>query len=93
MVDDLIVSEFVGFRKPSREFFRHALERTGFAPSECVVVGDLWDIDIQGALNAGLDSIWLNRYDQTYEPHPNVIEIKSLTPTDVVLRLFFNGGA
>ena len=53
-VDDLIVSERVGLQKPAREFFSHAVGRTGLAASECVVIGDLWDIDIQGALNFGL---------------------------------------
>ena len=91
VVNELIVSELVGSKKPAREFFSYAVARAGFAPRECVVVGDLWDVDIQGALDSGLDSIWLNRYDRTYEPRPTVVEIKALTPTDAMLRLFFNG--
>jgi FMN phosphatase YigB (HAD superfamily) len=91
VVNDVIVSERVGFRKPAREFFSHAVARTGFHSSECVVVGDLWDIDIQGALDYDVNSIWLNRYDRPYEAHPRVIEVKSLVPTDAVLPLFFDG--
>ena len=93
VVNELIVSELVGSRKPAPEFFSHAVARSGFPPRECVVVGDLWDIDIQGALNSGLDSIWLNRYGRTHEPQPGVVEIKSMTPTDVTLRLFLNSAA
>lgn len=93
VVNALIVSELVGSRKPAPEFFSHAVLRTGFPRRECVVVGDLWDTDIQGALNSGLDSIWLNRYSRTYEPHPGVVEIKSFAPTDVTLRLFLNSAA
>ena len=93
VVNELIVSELVGSRKPAREFFSHAVVRAGFPPRECVVVGDLWDIDIQGALTSGLDSIWLNRYSRTYEPRPSVIEINSFIPTDVTLRLFLNSEA
>jgi len=87
-VDDLIVSERVGSKKPAREFFSHAVARTGFAAAECVVIGYLWDIDIQGALDFEMDSIWLNRYGRTCEPHPRVTEVTALVPCDVVLRLF-----
>ena len=87
-IDDLIVSELVGSKKPAREFFDHAVSRTGFHASECVVIGDLWDIDIQGALNFELNSIWLNRYERTHEAHPRVMEIKSLISTDAISGLF-----
>ena len=93
VVDDLIVSELVGARKPAREFFSHAVERTGYRSSECIVVGDLWDTDIQGALNFELNAIWLNRYGRAYGAHPAVTQIDSLVPIDAVLRLFLDGAA
>jgi putative hydrolase of the HAD superfamily len=87
-VDALICSEEVGSRKPARDFFAHAVGRAGVAPSECVVVGDLWDVDIRGALDFGIDAIWLNRYGRPSEPHPKVIEIQSFTPVAAMLDLF-----
>ena len=54
-VDGLIVSETIGFQKPAREFFEYAMARTRVERSACVVVGDLWDVDIKGALDAGFE--------------------------------------
>ena len=90
-VDEMIVSEVVGSQKPAREFFTHAVARTGAAPAQCIVIGDLLETDIKGALDFGLDSIWLNRYGRTCEPHPRVVEITSLTPLETTLQLFVDG--
>jgi HAD superfamily hydrolase (TIGR01509 family) len=87
-VDDIIVSETVGSRKPARSFFEYALGRAAVEPTQCVVVGDLWEVDIQGALEMGLDSIWLNRYERRSVPTATVTEVTSLLPTSAVLRLF-----
>jgi putative hydrolase of the HAD superfamily len=87
-VDALICSEAVGSRKPARDFFAHAVGRAGVAPAECVVVGDLWDIDIRGALDFGIDAIWLNRYGRVSDPHPKVVEIESFVPLAAKLALF-----
>ncbi len=87
-VDALIASEAVGSRKPARDFFAHAVARARVSCSQCVVVGDLWDIDIRGALDSGIDAIWLNRYGRRSEPHPKVIEIRTFTPGAEILNLF-----
>jgi HAD superfamily hydrolase (TIGR01509 family) len=92
-VDDIIVSENVGHRKPTRQFFEHALSRAGVGPSECVVIGDLWDVDIQGALDMGIDAIWLNRYGRTCVPTATVVEVLSLLPTNAVLHFFLKDAA
>jgi putative hydrolase of the HAD superfamily len=93
MVDELIVSETVGLRKPARGFFEHALIRTCVSPDECIVIGDLWETDIQGALNVGLDSIWLNRYGQNHEPTAKVVQVTSLLPTTMLVSLFLKNAA
>ena len=87
-IEGMFVSETVGAQKPGREFFDHVLARTGFVPADCIVVGDLWETDIQGALNAGMDSIWLNRYGRSGGPNARVTEVASLLPTSSLLRLF-----
>jgi putative hydrolase of the HAD superfamily len=92
-VDELITSERVGHRKPARQFFEHAVARAGAAASECVVIGDLWEIDIQGALGMGMDAIWLNRYGRTGGPAATVVEVSSLLPTHAILRSFLKGAA
>lgn len=92
-VDEIIVSETVGSRKPTRAFFEYALGRAGVDAAECVVVGDLWDVDIKGALEMGIDSIWLNRYGRAAVPTAKVTEISSLLPTSAALRLFLKDAA
>ena len=93
MINEMIVSETVGSKKPAQSFFEYALTRAGVAPNECIVVGDLWETDIQGALNIGLDSIWLNRYGRTCEPTAKVIEVTSFLPTTKIVKLFLENVA
>lgn len=87
-VDFVFTSEAVGSEKPAREFFAHVTSRLSADCSQCVVVGDLWETDIQGALNSGIDAIWLNRYDRSYWPTPRVHQVTSLEPLEEVLRFF-----
>ncbi|MCA1834244.1 MAG: HAD family hydrolase [Actinomycetota bacterium] len=47
--------------KPSPQFFINLAERTGFAPDECVSVGDRVDNDIVPAKDAGMRTVWLRR--------------------------------
>ena len=57
------ISGELGCRKPERAFFDRALEDLGAAGARegALVIGDSLSSDIQGARNAGLDSVWFNR--------------------------------
>lgn len=58
---DVFVSEAVGVGKPDKRYFDHvAANIPGFAPEDAIVIGDSLTSDIQGAVNAGLRSIWYN---------------------------------
>ncbi len=60
--DLLVISEQVGFTKPHRGIFDHALSLMGNPPGERVLmVGDNPESDILGAMNAGLHSCWFNK--------------------------------
>ena len=62
--DVLVISEQVGVTKPSREIFDHALTLMDNPVRERVLmVGDNPDADIQGGINAGLHTCWLNIYN------------------------------
>lgn len=50
----VVVSAEVGHRKPSADFFRELVRRTGFAPGEILLVGDDPYNDVAGARDAGL---------------------------------------
>ncbi|MCI8385318.1 MAG: noncanonical pyrimidine nucleotidase, YjjG family [Acutalibacter sp.] len=57
----VFVSEAVGVGKPHKAYFDYvAAHIPGFAPEEALVIGDSPSSDIQGAVNAGLRSIWYN---------------------------------
>ena len=61
-MEDVFVSERLDSEKPNRKIFDTALRTLGVENREHVlVVGDSLSSDIQGGINAGLDTCWLNR--------------------------------
>ena len=83
-IDFFAISEEVGIAKPDRRIFEVALKRGNVKADEAVYIGDSWNIDILGSLNAGIYPIWLNR-NGLQSPDPNVAEISSFLPLDDVL--------
>lgn len=59
--DVVVDSSVVGFAKPDERIFRHAIEQMGAQPARCVHVGDLFDVDVQGARAAGITPILVDR--------------------------------
>ena len=71
---EVIISEEIGFSKPSREFFDIALARLGSPPRrEVLMIGDSWGSDMQGALQSGIDACW---YNPGRKPCPARAELK-----------------
>lgn len=59
LIPYLFISGDMACQKPQKIFFDQVLDRMGISnPARCVVVGDSLAADIQGAMNAGLDSVW-----------------------------------
>ena len=54
-----MVSEEVGWRKPSIHIFQHALNKLQVQSSETVFIGDSPIEDIKGAKQAGLKTIFI----------------------------------
>ncbi|KAM0414557.1 hypothetical protein ACHAPT_013600 [Fusarium lateritium] len=57
LVDRLITSEEVGYRKPDSRIFQYAIRQLGASPHTTCMVGDSIDSDIKGALDAHLAAI------------------------------------
>ena len=57
----IVLSEEVGCQKPNPRIFEEALRLNGLSADEVVMVGDSWYSDIQGAINAGIDQIWIRK--------------------------------
>ena len=61
MIQDVFISQRLGANKPSREFFERAFARIpGFRPEQALMIGDSLTSDIQGGVNAGIDTCWYN---------------------------------
>ena len=57
--DEIIVSEDAGFAKPDVRIYQMMIDKLGLKPEECVYVGDTFQTDIIGAINANMVPIWI----------------------------------
>ncbi|HEX6914958.1 MAG TPA: YjjG family noncanonical pyrimidine nucleotidase [Chitinophagaceae bacterium] len=64
---EVITSEASQALKPSKEIFDYAVNKCGASCTESVMIGDNLDADIQGGINAGMDTIFVNHLN--VEPH------------------------
>lgn len=61
VMDNVFISEKIGFQKPMKEYFDYVFENiTEKDKSKIILVGDSISSDITGAVNAGIDCVWLN---------------------------------
>jgi FMN phosphatase YigB (HAD superfamily) len=58
--ETIVVSDAVGWRKPSPVIFQAAFAGMGVGARECLFVGDRPDLDVIGAKRVGMDAAWLN---------------------------------
>jgi putative hydrolase of the HAD superfamily len=56
----IITSEQAMSLKPNKEIFDYALQQTNATTNNSIMIGDANDVDILGATNAGIKSIWFN---------------------------------
>jgi len=57
---EVITSEGSNSIKPQKEIFEYAFQRAGALPAESIMIGDSIEADIQGAINAGIDQVYVN---------------------------------
>jgi putative hydrolase of the HAD superfamily len=57
---EIITSEASKSLKPNKEIFEYALEKCKTCKEDCIMIGDNLDADIQGAINAGIDTVFVN---------------------------------
>jgi putative hydrolase of the HAD superfamily len=77
-----INAQDVGVGKPDPRIFEAAAQRLGLQPQHILHVGDDANLDVIGALNAGMQTAWINRADhlwsQPQEPHATVTSMLEL---------------
>ncbi|HNQ62148.1 MAG TPA: YjjG family noncanonical pyrimidine nucleotidase [Bacteroidia bacterium] len=82
--EEVIISEHTGFRKPDNRIFEYALKKTMARAGESIMIGDGLEVDVLGALNAGMDAIYFNPEKKS---HTEILtyEIKSLDELKSIL--------
>ena len=65
----VIISSEVGFDKPDERIFAAAASMLGLSSSKILHVGDSFEEDIEGAINAGCSAAWLSRNNERMLPH------------------------
>jgi REG-2-like HAD superfamily hydrolase len=78
--DGVVVSAIVGASKPAREIFDAALAVAGVAADEVLHVGDSPSEDYEGALNAGLPALLLDRAGVAPEGFESIRSLQEILP-------------
>jgi len=61
----VVTSEASNSIKPKKEIFDYAMNKAGAELHQSIMLGDNLDADIQGAMNAGMDNIFVNHVNVT----------------------------
>lgn len=72
---EIIISEEHGYTKPHLEIFKLAQQKTNAVKEECVMIGDNWVSDIEGALGAGWQAIFYNLNEEELYRHKKLTTI------------------
>jgi HAD superfamily hydrolase (TIGR01549 family) len=91
LLDFVVVSEAVGYKKPSKEIFEAGLKQANVKPSDAVYVGDSWFSDVLPAVSVGMKAIWLNRYGLKCPDAKVAREIESFVGFSLWLAMDDNG--
>ena len=74
----VITSEASNSLKPKKEIFEYAVGKAGATIEESIMIGDNLNADILGAINAGMDSIFVNHINE---------EVGDIKPTYTITHL------
>ncbi len=76
----VITSEMSNSLKPKKEIFEYAMDKAKATLPESIMIGDNLDADIQGAMNAGMDSVFVNHVNASTDLNPTytVTHLKEL---------------
>jgi putative hydrolase of the HAD superfamily len=72
--DVIVISESVGVSKPDKEIFRMACQKAKSNLSDCIYIGNSYELDYLGSLNSGMKAIWLDRNSSDNSPNAERIE-------------------
>lgn len=67
---EVITSEGSNSLKPHKEIFEYAFQKTNALPAHSIMIGDSYEADIQGAINAGIDHVYVNHINASIPVQP-----------------------
>jgi len=78
--NEVITSEGSGSLKPNKEIFEFAFQKCIAKPEESIMIGDSIEVDIVGAMNAGIDQVYVNHVgaEPAVKPTYTVYSLKEL---------------
>ena len=68
--EHIVISEQIGWAKPNVKVFEHTLDLLGLGSDDkakVMMIGDTLESDIQGGINAGIDTCWLNHNNASHQ--------------------------
>ena len=71
--DQLITSEASNSLKPKKEIFDYAINKANALVHESLMLGDNQAADIQGAINAGMDQVFVNHINEPLKLQPTYV--------------------
>ncbi len=86
--EKIFVSQELGTDKPDKLYFDRCAEKIpGYDPEKAMIVGDSLTSDIQGGINAGIRTVWVNPNHAEHPPHitPDY-EIEALSQLEELLE-------
>ena len=76
--DSCFISEQMGCAKPEKKFFNQvAAAIPNFDPRKALIIGDSLSSDIQGGINAGIDTCWFNQSGKLVPEGMNLTHVVS----------------
>lgn len=70
---EVITSEGSSSLKPNKEIFDFAIEKTGASREESIMLGDSIEVDIIGAMQAGIDQVFINHLNLPIDIRPTYV--------------------
>lgn len=74
---EVITSEGSNSLKPNKEIFEYAFRKTSATPENSIMLGDTLEVDIQGAMNVGMDQVFVDYHNTVTEMKPTYV-VRSL---------------
>lgn len=89
LISNRFLSAETGFLKPEPGAFETVQKRLSLFPGQIAMVGDSWNDDVLGALEAGWTAIWVNREGRPrpeHDPEAELVEVSSLAQVPEVIE-------